>query len=86
MKIKLGKLPSMSSVKITISLPEALKSQLDRYAQLYFQTWEQKVDAASLVPHIIAQFLSDDRAFRKSERLTSSKMGNPALGPSSDTD
>jgi hypothetical protein len=79
MKIKLGKLPNARSVKITISVPEELKSQLDRYAQLHSRTWGQKVDAAALVPHIIAQFLANDPAFRKLERLAVSKSGDPNL-------
>jgi hypothetical protein len=68
MKIKLGKLPNNKNVRVTISLPEALKADLDRYAQLHTQTWNQKVDAATLVPHIVAQFLANDRAFRRSEK------------------
>jgi hypothetical protein len=79
MKIKLGKLPNVRSVKITISVPEELKSQLDRYAQLHSQTWEQKVDAAALVPHIVAKFLANDPAFRKLERLAASKSW-PQIG------
>jgi hypothetical protein len=73
MKIKLGKLPNTENIKITISLPATLKSQLDRYAELHSRTWEQKVDAAALVPHILAQFLSNDRAFRQAERTLSGK-------------
>lgn len=69
MKIKLGKLPNTTSTKITISLPSALKDQLDRYAQLHSQTWGQKVDGATLIPHILAQFLDGDREFQRSERL-----------------
>ena len=44
MKIKLGKLPNTTNVRITISFPEALKGKLDLYAQLHSQTWEQKVE------------------------------------------
>ena len=73
MKIKLGKLPNTTNTKITISLPSALKDQLDRYAQLHSQTWGQKVDAAALIPHILAQFLSNDRAFKQAERTLSGK-------------
>jgi hypothetical protein len=80
MKIKLGKLPNTTNVRITISLPEALKGKLDRYAQLHSQTWGQKVDAAALVPHILAQFLANDRAFRSSEKeATTSKLGTSTI-------
>lgn len=67
MKIKLGKLPSTTTVKMTISIPETLKGQLERYAELYSQTWGTQADAISLVPHILERFLATDAAFRKSE-------------------
>jgi len=80
MKIKLGKLPNTTNVRITISLPEALKGKLDRYAQLHSQTWGKKVDAAALVPHILAQFLANDRAFRSSEKeAATSKLGTSTI-------
>jgi hypothetical protein len=75
-KIKLGKLPNTSTVKVTVSLPASVKAQLDRYAQLHSQTWEHKVDAAALVPHIVGQFLANDRAFRKLDRMLVSKSGD----------
>jgi hypothetical protein len=64
-KIMLGKLPNTSSIKLTITFPATLKAQLDRYAQLHSETWQQEADAAALVPHIIAQYLAHDRAFQK---------------------
>jgi hypothetical protein len=76
MKIKLGKLPNTTNVRITISLPEALKGKLDRYAQLHSKTWGQTVDTPALVPHILAQFLANDRAFRQAERAASAKSDN----------
>jgi hypothetical protein len=75
-----GKLPNTTNVRITISLPEALKGKLDRYAQLHSQTWGQKVDAAALVPYILAQFLANDRAFRRSEKeAATSKPGTSTI-------
>jgi hypothetical protein len=85
MKIKLGKLPNTGSVRITISLPATLKSQLDRYAELHSRTWEQKVDGLVLVPYILAQFLANDRAFRQSERAAGAKSSKPAPGPPTGT-
>jgi hypothetical protein len=85
MRIMLGKLPNTKSVRVTVLLPEALKAQLDRYAQLHAQTWEQQVDAAALVPHILAQYLGNDRAFRQSEKGTSPKSGAPKVDASPDT-
>lgn len=79
MKLKLGKLPSTNTIRITVALSEVLKGQLDRYAQLHSQTWHQTVDAAALIPHILAQFLANDRAFSKLEKEAqlSCRAGDP---------
>ncbi|HEK3637223.1 TPA: DUF2274 domain-containing protein, partial [Pseudomonas aeruginosa] len=50
-KLRLGPLPSSSSVKLTFACPASLKSDLDRYAQLHAQTYGEAVDAATLIPH-----------------------------------
>ena len=68
MKIKLGKLPSNENVRANVSLPIGLKGQLDRYARLHSETWGQPVDVVALIPHILAQFLANDRAFQQSEK------------------
>jgi len=67
-KLKLGKLPSTRGVRITISLSEALKEQLDRYAALHFETYEQKVNAATLIPYFVEQYLANDRVFKRREK------------------
>jgi hypothetical protein len=67
MKIKLGKLPDSRNVNIHISLTVELKAQIDRYAAFYSETWNHMVDARSLIPHILSQFLINDRAFQKLE-------------------
>jgi len=69
MKIKLGKLPDTSSVKLIVVLPAALKAQIDRYAQLHTQTWQQDVDAAVLIPHILR---NSSRMTGRSESLRAS--------------
>jgi hypothetical protein len=84
MKIKLGKLPSNKSVRATVSLPVALKGQLDRYARLHSETWGQPVDVAALIPHILTQFLENDRAFRQSEKANNKKSAVPEIESSND--
>jgi hypothetical protein len=65
MKIKLGKLPDTRTIKLTVLLSADLKLQIDAYAKLYSQTWQQDLDATTLIPNILEQFLASDRAFRK---------------------
>jgi len=62
---------------MSISIPEALKSQMDRYAQLHSQTWGQQVDAAALIPYIVETFLANDRVFRKLEKGIVLKSDDP---------
>lgn len=64
-KLRLGPLPRTESVRLTVSLPAAVKADLDRYAEVYVATYGEQIDAASLVPHMLAAFMDRDRAFRK---------------------
>ncbi len=64
MKLRLGPLPRTDIVKVSVALPTALKEQLDQYAQLHSAAWQEPVDAAGLIPHMLQQFISKDRGFR----------------------
>ena len=65
-KLRLGPLPKTETVKLTIALTTALKSDLERYAALHAQTYGEPVDAATLIPHMLESFMVRDRGFRKS--------------------
>jgi hypothetical protein len=71
MKLRLGRLPRTEFVKIKIALPLRLKEQLDRYAAVHSQAWGESVDAGSLIPHMLAQFVARDRAFRSASKRDS---------------
>jgi hypothetical protein len=64
-KLALGPLARTDSIKVTVALPYTLKEELDKYAEVHSTAWGQKVEAADLIPHMLAQFLSKDRQFRK---------------------
>jgi hypothetical protein len=66
-KLRLGPLPKTETIKLTITLSGTLKADLERYAELHAQTWGSKVDAMTLIPHILEAFLARDRAFRTSK-------------------
>ena len=63
--LKLSKLPDRTPSKLTITVTPELKRSLDEYAQLYRETYGQSEAVAELVPHMLATFLSSDRAFVK---------------------
>ena len=64
-KLRLGPLPSSSSVKMTIVCPATLKADLDRYAALHAQAYGEVVDAEKLIPYMLAAFMAGDRGFRQ---------------------
>ena len=67
-KLRLGPIPNNDTVKLTITLQVALKTDLDRYAELHAKTWGPPVDVATLIPHMLEAFIARDRAFRKGQR------------------
>lgn len=67
-ELRLGPLPKTTMVKLTIAIPESLKLDLDRYAQLHSTRWGEPIDAAALIPHMLRVFVARDRVFNKSDR------------------
>jgi hypothetical protein len=61
--LKLGRLPKVGVVRMTIAMPEPLKEELDRYAAEHSRLYEP-VDAAALIPHMIEAFIRSDRGYR----------------------
>jgi len=67
-KLKLGPLPKTEVTKLTISLPVVLKGELEHYASLHSQQYGEAVDAATIIPHIVASFIARDRAFQRERK------------------
>lgn len=63
-RLSLGPLPAAASVKLTITLSAELKAKLDAYAEVHGRVHRAPVDAAALVPHMLAAFIARDRGFR----------------------
>ena len=64
-KLRLGPLPKTENVKLTFACPASLKADLDRYAALHAQAYGEKVDAVTLIPHMLEAFMAGDRGFKK---------------------
>ena len=60
-KLRLGPLPRTDIVRLTVAMPATVKADLDSYAALYRATYDEVVDAAALVPHMLATFMERDR-------------------------
>lgn len=67
-KLRLGPMPDASTVKVAVTMPAPLKVQLDRYAEVHSQTYGASVDAATLIPLMLEQFLNRDKEFQRSLR------------------
>lgn len=77
--LRLGPLPKTAMVKLTIALPEKLKLDLDRYAELHSARWGESIDAATLIPHMLEAFIVRDRGFKKA--LPASRRSRAAPAP-----
>ena len=92
-KLRLGPLPKNEVVRLTIALPATVKADLDNYAALYGRTYGEAVDAAALVPHMLATFMERDRAFKRHAQAASSEgrdgsaslATSPAISSTNDT-
>lgn len=61
--LKLGPLPKLGIVRVTVPMPEPLKEELDLYAAEYGRQYGE-VDSATLIPHMLEAFLRSDRGWR----------------------
>ena len=71
-QLKLGPLPKVVLTKVTFACPADLHADLDRYAALHAQAHGEPVDATTLIPHMLAAFMAQDRAFK----AASATLGN----------
>ncbi|SEJ48286.1 MULTISPECIES: DUF2274 domain-containing protein [unclassified Variovorax] len=81
-KLRLGPLPKIEPVKLTVTLSAELKATLDRYAAMHAQTYGERVDAVALVPHMLEAFMARDRGFRTMghKRIAPTAVSRPLPG------
>ena len=73
--LKLGPLPKLGIVRMTVPMPEPLKEELDRYAAEYGRLYGE-VDSATLIPHMLEAFLRSDRGWRSRKAKLAGKVGS----------
>jgi hypothetical protein len=61
--LRLGRLPKVGVVRMTIILPDPLKEELDQYSCEHSRLYEP-VDTAALIPHMLEAFVRSDRGWR----------------------
>lgn len=63
--LKLAQLPDRTPIKLAIVVSPGLHSALSDYTAIYNKTYGQSEAMSELIPHMLASFLSGDRAFQK---------------------
>lgn len=76
-ELRLGQLPKTAMVKVAIAIPEKLKLDLDRYAELHSARWGESIDATALIPHMLEAFIARDRGFKKARPASRRSRATP---------
>ena len=66
--LRIGKLPDLTPVKMTIYVEPEVHRMLEDYAQLYAQSYGEKIAPATLVPSMLASFLASDNGFKRARK------------------
>ncbi len=67
-KLRIGKLPDLTPVKLSIRLDPDTHACLEDYAAIYAERYGEKVKPAELVPSMIVGFLATDAGFKKARK------------------
>jgi len=66
--LRIGKLPDLTPVKLTVSLDREVHHMLEDYARIYSESYNEPVKPAELVPSMIAGFLATDNGFKRARK------------------
>ena len=66
--LRIGKLPDLTPVKMTVCLDREVHQMLEDYARIYGESYGETVKPAELVPSMIAGFLSTDNGFKRARK------------------
>jgi len=71
--LRIGKLPDLTPIKMTIQVDPETHRMLADYACIYAQNYGEEVAPATLVPSMLATFLASDNGFKKARKALSAK-------------
>lgn len=66
--LRIGKLPDLTPMKLSISLDPDVHQLLEDYARIYAESYGEAVKPAELVPSMIAGFLATDNGFKRARK------------------
>ena len=73
-KLRIGKLPDLTPVKLSTTLDPDTYACLKDYASIYAESYGEKVKPAELVPSMISIFLATDSGFRRARKYLEKTM------------
>ena len=79
--LKLGPLPKLGIVRMTVPMPEPLKEELDLYAAEYGRQYGE-IDSITLIPHMLEAFLRSDRGWRSRKAKRAGKAESARIDKS----
>ncbi|MGK9232195.1 DUF2274 domain-containing protein [Inquilinus limosus] len=83
-KLKLGRLPDRTPVRITFVAPPDLAQALQAYAEAYRAAYGVAESVAELVPFMLAAFLDSDRGFAKARKAGAGEAARQPPRPRSE--
>jgi hypothetical protein len=66
--LRIGKLPDLTPVKLTVSLDREVHQMLEDYARIYGESYGEAVKPAELIPSMIVGFLASDNGFKRARK------------------
>ena len=67
--LRIGKLPDLTPVKMTISVDPETHQMLEDYARIYSENYGDSVKPSALVPAMISGFLATDNGFKRARKI-----------------
>ena len=66
--LRIGKLPDLTPVKLTVSLNPEVHKMLEDYARIYSDNYGEAVKPSQLIPSMIDGFLATDNGFKRARK------------------
>lgn len=67
--LRIGRLPDLTPVKLTISLDREVHQMLEDYARIYSESYGEEIKPVALIPAMIGGFLATDSGFKRARKF-----------------
>lgn len=70
-KLKIGRIPDQTPVKLTVPVPPTLEADLQDYARVYRDAYGTEIKVADIIPTMLRAFIDSDSGFKKARKQIS---------------